>query len=46
MFNYASVLNQVSGGFVVIICAVIAATLGALLFPVKDEAPAAEEVEA
>jgi len=37
MFNYASVLNQVSGGFVVIICAVVAATLGALLFPIKDE---------
>ncbi|MBE5796584.1 MAG: AzlC family ABC transporter permease [Clostridiales bacterium] len=45
-FRYIPLLSSVSGGFVVIICAVIAATLGALLFPVKDEAPAAEEVEA
>ena len=37
LFNYAPVLNQVSGGFVVIICAVVAATLGAVLFPIKDE---------
>ena len=44
-FKYVPVLNQVSGGFVVIICAVIAATVGALLFPVHDDAPA-EEVEA
>ena len=45
-FRYLPLLSQVSGGFVVIICAVVAATVGALLFPVKDEAPAAEEVEA
>ena len=44
-FRYMPGLNSVSGGFVVIICAVIAATVGALLFPVHDDAPA-EEVEA
>ena len=37
MFNYLPVLNRVSGGFVVIICAVVAAALGAVLFPIKDE---------
>ncbi len=36
-FNYLPALKKVSGGFVVIICAVVAATVGALLFPVKDE---------
>ncbi len=36
-FNCLPVLKKVSGGFVVIICAVVAATVGALLFPVKDE---------
>ncbi len=36
-FNYLPVLKNVSGGFVVIICAIVAATVGALLFPVKDE---------
>ena len=47
MFSYLPVLNKVSSGFVVIICAVVAATLGGLLFPVKDEAaPADKEVEA
>ena len=45
-FRYLPVLSTVSGGFVVIICAVIAATVGALLFPVKDEAPAEKEVAA
>ena len=37
MFNYLPALKAVSGGFVVIICAVAAATLGAIFFPVKDE---------
>ena len=37
MFNYLPVLNRVSGGFVVIICAVVAAALSAVLFPIKDE---------
>ncbi len=36
-FNCLPALKNVSGGFVVIICAVVAATVGALLFPVKDE---------
>ena len=38
-FNYLPPLKTVSGGFVVIICAVAAASVGALLFPVKDAAP-------
>lgn len=36
LFRY--VLTAVSSGFAVIICAVSAAALGALIFPVKDEA--------
>ncbi len=36
LFRY--VLTAVSSGFAVIICAVSAAVLGALIFPVKDEA--------
>ncbi|MBR5870011.1 MAG: AzlC family ABC transporter permease [Clostridia bacterium] len=35
-FRYIPVLNRVSGGFVIIICAVTAAALGALLAPIKD----------
>ena len=45
LFNYAPVLNQVSGGFTVIICAVAAAALGAVFFPIKDEA-SPKEVDA
>ena len=37
MFRYLPVLNQVSSGFVIIICAVAASTVGALLFPVGEE---------
>ena len=37
LFNYLPALKGVSGGFVVIICAVVAAAIGAVLFPVKDE---------
>ena len=37
LFNYLPVLKNVSGGFVVIICVVAAAAIGAILFPVKDE---------
>lgn len=37
-FRYLPLLNTVSGGFAIIICAVIAAAVGALLFPVKEEA--------
>lgn len=44
-FRYIPFLSGVTGGFVVIICAVVAATLGALLFPVHD-APARKEADA
>ena len=37
MFRYLPVLNQVSSGFVIIICAIVASTVGALLFPVGEE---------
>jgi len=37
-FAWIPVLNQVSGGFAVIICAVVAAAVGALLRPVEDAA--------
>ena len=36
-FNYLPMLKAVSGGFVVIICAVVAATVGAVFFPIKEE---------
>ena len=42
-FKYLPGLSKVSGGFVVIICAVVAAAMGALLFPVQEEAPAGKE---
>ena len=44
-FSIVPALQQVSGGFVVIICAVAAATLGALLFPLKDEPAGKEAVQ-
>ena len=37
VFAFAPVLNKVSGGFVIIICAVVAATIGAIIKPVKEE---------
>ena len=37
LFNYLPALKDVSSGFVVIICSVVAAAIGAVLFPVKDE---------
>lgn len=37
MFRYLPMLNRVSSGFVIIICAVTASTAGALLFPVREE---------
>lgn len=47
LFHYLPMLKDVSGGFAVIICAVVAAALGALLFPVKDASvPADREVQA
>lgn len=46
LFHYLPMLKGVSGGFTVIICAVVAAALGALLFPVKDASvPADREVQ-
>ena len=35
-FRYIPLLSQVSSGFVIIICAVVASALGAVLFPVKE----------
>ena len=38
IFYYVPVLNQISSGLTISICAILAAVLGAILFPVKDEA--------
>jgi predicted branched-subunit amino acid permease len=38
LLRYTPVLNQLSGGFVIIICALIASAAGAILFPIKDVA--------
>jgi len=45
-FRYIPALSGVTGGFVVIICAVAAATIGALLFPIHEDVPARKEAEA
>ena len=37
VFRWAPVLNQVSSGFVIIICSVTAAIVGAVLFPKREE---------
>lgn len=37
LFTFMPVLNQVSTGFVIIICAIAASALGAWLFPVKED---------
>ena len=37
LFKYIKALSFVSSGFVIIICTLIAATLGAILFPVEEE---------
>lgn len=37
MFRWLPVLNKVSSGFVIIICAVVASAVGALLYPIEDE---------
>ena len=42
VFYYAPVLNQISSGLTVSICAVAAAVLGALLFPVSKDGEEAE----
>lgn len=36
-FKWLPVLNKVSSGFVIIICTVIAASVGAIIFPVKED---------
>jgi predicted branched-subunit amino acid permease len=36
-FHWLPVLNRVSSGFVIIICAVVAAAFGALVFPVQED---------
>lgn len=38
LLRYTPVLNQLSGGFVIIICALVASAIGALLFPIKEVA--------
>lgn len=43
MFTYVPVLNSVSSGFVIIICAVVASVLGAILYPVNTEENSREE---
>lgn len=42
LFAYVPVLNRVSSGFVIIICAVVVAALGAIIRPVKEEREAAQ----
>ena len=37
MFRYVPYLNQVSGGLAISICAIVAALIGAALFPVEEE---------
>lgn len=37
IFKWMPVLNQVSSGFVIIICTIISASIGAVFFPVKEE---------
>ena len=36
-FEWIPLLNSVSGGFAIIICALLAACLAAIIFPVKEE---------
>ncbi len=42
-FSFIPVLRNVSSGFVIIICAITAATVGALLAPIPDEADKTDE---
>lgn len=37
LFRYVPHLNQISEGISIIVCTVVAATFGAIVFPVKDE---------
>lgn len=36
LFHYAPILNQLSGGFTIILCAICSCTLGAKLFPIQE----------
>ena len=36
-FKWLPLLNNVSSGFVIIICTIIAASIGAIFFPIKEE---------
>ena len=42
LFAWVPGLNQVSDGFVIIICAVVASAAGALFFPLKEALHASE----
>lgn len=44
-FNYIPVLNNIPGGFVIIICAVLVSSLLAIIFPIPDE-PVEDKSEA
>ncbi|QGU95659.1 branched-chain amino acid ABC transporter permease [Clostridium bovifaecis] len=37
ILRYTPILNQLSGGFAIIICTIVASTLGAKLFPVRED---------
>ena len=37
VFSFVKALSFVSSGFVIIICTLIAATVGAILFPIEEE---------
>lgn len=37
LLTYLPGLNQISSGFAIIVCAVVASVIGAILFPVKEE---------
>ena len=37
LFKYMPYLNNLSGGLAIIICAIVASSLGAILSPVKEE---------
>lgn len=42
LLKYTPVLNRLSGGFAIIMCAIAASVAGALLFPIRDAESAAE----
>jgi predicted branched-subunit amino acid permease len=46
IFYYIPGLNQISSGFTIIICGVVASAIGAVLFPVRDEEEETKQQEA